>query len=109
MLNRHYFISTENILRLGSRTDAVLATYQLKEGAAQFLLIVYPDAEKASEARSGFLKHYLPEADASGMARMENNKWCGASVKGSLLAVVLEADSRDIAKDLLVALTGKDT
>jgi hypothetical protein len=108
VLNRHYFISTENILRLGGRAEAVLATYQLKEGAAQTLLVHYPDAEKAKEAYSGFLKHYLPDADASGIAKLENNRWCGASIKGPLLAVVLEADSREIAKDLLSGLIGKD-
>jgi len=108
VLNRHYFISTENILRLGGRTEAVLATYQFKEGAAQILLVIYPDAEKAKEAYSSFLKHYLPDADPSGMARLENKKWCGASLKGSFLAVVLEADSREITKDLLGGLIGKD-
>jgi len=108
VLNRHYFISTENILRLGGRTEAVLATYQFKEGAAQILLVLYPDAEKAKEAYSSFLKHYLPDADPSGMARLENKKWCGASLKGSFLAVVLEADSREITKDLLGGLIGKD-
>jgi len=108
VLNRHYFISTENILRLGGRTEAVLATYQLKEGAAQTLLVIYPDAEKAKEAYSSFLKHYLPDADPSGMAQLETKKWCGAAMKGSLLAVVLEADSREIAKDLLGGLVGKE-
>lgn len=108
VLNRHYFISTENILRLGGKTEAVLATYGFKDGAAQILLVHYPDAEKAKEAHSGFLKHYLPDADPSGIAKLENNKWCGASVKGPLLAIVLEADSREIAKDLLSGLIGKD-
>jgi hypothetical protein len=108
VLNRHYFISTENILRLGGRTEAVLATYQLKEGAAQILLVNYPDVEKAKEAHSSFLKHYLPDADPTGMAKLENKKWCGVSVKGPLLAAVLEADSREIATGLLAGLIGKD-
>ena len=108
VLNRHYFISTENILRLGGRTEAVLATYQLKEGSAQVLLVNYPDAEKAKEAYSGFLKNYLPDADASGIAKLENKKWCGASVKGSFVAVVLEADSREITTGLLTGLIGRD-
>ena len=101
VLNRHYFVSTENILHLGGQTEAVLATYQLKEGRAQVLLIRYPDEEKAKEACSSFLKHYLPEADPSGLARLEDQRWCGASAKGSLVAVVLEADSRDLAAHLV--------
>lgn len=108
VLNRHYFISTENILHLGGQTEAVLSTYQFKDGAAQILLVKYPDAEKAKEACSSFLKHYLPDADPSGTAKLENNKWCGASVKGPWVAVVLEADSREIAADLLGGLLGKE-
>ena len=108
VLNRHYFVSTENILHLGRQTEALLAAYQRKEGAAQILLVKYPDGDKAKEAHSGFLKHYIPDADPSGMAKLENNKWCGASVKGSLLAVVLEADSREMATDLLGGLIPKE-
>jgi len=104
VLNRHYFVSTENILHLGRQTEALLAAYKRKEGAAQILLVKYPDGDKAKEAHSDFLKHYLPDADPSGMAKLENNKWCGASVKGPLLAVVLEADSREIASELLAGL-----
>ncbi|MCX5877897.1 MAG: hypothetical protein NTY44_02150 [Deltaproteobacteria bacterium] len=108
VLNRHYFVSTENILHLGRQTEALLAAYKRKEGAAQILLVKYPDGDKAKKAHSDFLKHYLPDADPSGMAKLENNKWCGALVKGPLLAVVLEADSREIATDLLGGLIGKD-
>jgi hypothetical protein len=108
VLNLHYFVSTENILRLGSQTEAVLSTYQFKEGAAQILLVKYPDADKATEAHSSFLKHYLPDADPSGMARLENKKWCGALVKGPFLAVVLEAVSREIATNLLAGILGKE-
>jgi hypothetical protein len=108
VLNRHYFVSTENILRLGGQTEAVLSTYQLKGGAAQILLVKYPDAEKAKEAYSSFLKYYLPDADSSGMALLENRKWCGISLKATSVAVVLEADSREIASELLEGLIGKD-
>jgi hypothetical protein len=72
-----------------------------KAGRAQILLIRYLDEEKAKEACSSFLKHYLPEADPSGLARLENQRWCGALAKGSLVAVVLEADSWDLAAHLV--------
>jgi len=108
VLNLHYFVSTENILRLGRQTEVALAVYHRKEGAAQVLLGKYPDAEKAREAHSSFLKHYLADADPSGMALLENKKWCGISVKGAFVAVVLEADSREIATDLLTGLAGRD-
>ena len=108
VLNRHYFVATDNILLLGSQTEAVLAAYQLKEGGAHVLLVKYPDEGMAKEAYSSFLKHYLPDADHSGMAKLENQKWCGASMKGPFLAVALEADSQQIARNLLGVLIGKD-
>lgn len=108
VLNLHYFVSTENILCLGRQTEVVLAVYQRKEGTAQVLLGKYADAEKAKEANSSFLKHYLPDADPSGMALLENKKWCGISQKGPLVAVVLESDSREMATDLLTGMIGKE-
>ena len=108
VLNLHYFVSTENILRLGRQTEAVLAAYQRKEGAAQVLLAKYLDDEKAKEAYSSFRKHYLTDADPSGMALLENKKWSGISMKGPFVAVVLEADSREMATDLFSGLIGKE-
>jgi len=108
VLNLHYFVSTENILRLGRQTEVVLAAYQRKEGTAQVFLGKYPDAEKAGEAHSSFLKHYLTNPDPSGMALLENKKWCGISMKGAFVAVVLESDSREMATDLLTGMIGKE-
>ena len=101
LLNTHYYLSDENILRLSSRTDAALATYVDSRGSAEVLLVRYPDGEKASLAHKDFLSYYLPDADAKGFALLENQKWSAVSLNGELLAVVLEADSRPMAEDLL--------
>ncbi len=101
LLNYHFYLSDENILNLGSDTDAVLAVYQRGGKRAHLLLADYPNLEKAAEAHKSFLRHYLPEAEQTGVVLLEDGKWCAAVLKGKHLMVVLEADSRPLAKDLL--------
>ncbi|MBN1105135.1 MAG: hypothetical protein JXL84_17105 [Deltaproteobacteria bacterium] len=101
ILNTHFYVSDENILRLGSLTEAALATYQRGTEDATLLLISYPDADKSTEAFQGFLRHYLSDADSLGFARMEDGKWAAAALKGSFMGIVLEARSRQLAADLL--------
>jgi hypothetical protein len=101
VLNTHYFISTENILNLRPTTQAVLASYKLVSGSATILIIRYPDKENASMAQASFVRHYLPDADPSGMALLEDKKWCAANSRGDTLAIVLESESRNLAQELL--------
>ncbi|MBW1836659.1 MAG: hypothetical protein JRF71_02165 [Deltaproteobacteria bacterium] len=101
ILNYHFYLSDENILNLSLHTDAVLAGYERDEGQALLLLVSYPEPEAAQNAHISFFKHYLPDADQNGIAFLENGKWSAALVKGRLLAIVLEADSRTLAKNLL--------
>ncbi len=101
VLNHHFYLSDENILLIVSGTDAVLADYERSKKHAVLLLISYPAPAKASAAVQSFMKHYLPDADDSGMAKLEDRKWCGARLKDRLLAVVLEADTRQLAEGLL--------
>jgi hypothetical protein len=68
------------------------------------LIIKYPDEEKASVAQASFLRHYLPDANPSGMALLEDRKWCAACSRGDRLAIVLESESRNLAQDLLQRL-----
>jgi hypothetical protein len=101
VLNFHYYLSDENILNLGPRTDAALAQYQQGEEHGTLLLVEYPDAEGTTKALASFVEHYLPEADATASVLLENGKWCAAVAKETLLAIVLEADSRMFSEILL--------
>lgn len=105
VLNRHYFLAGDNILNLGRRTRGALASYERKPGSAQLLLLEYPDGEMARKAHAAFLKHYIPEADDSGMAFLENGTWCGLRVHGKWLAIVLESADRELAVRLLEHVT----
>jgi hypothetical protein len=101
VLNVHYYLSEENILNLGPRTDAVLARYQQGEERATLLIVKYPDTEKTTKALASFVEHYLPEADATTTVLLENGKWCAVVAKDTLLAIVLEADSQKFSEVLL--------
>ena len=101
VLNYHYYLSDENILNITSDTDAVLANYRSTKGEALLLVVNYPDPVRAKKALESFLRHYLPDADRTGSALLENNTWAAVKVKERLLAIVLEADSRNFAESLL--------
>ena len=101
VLNYHYYISDENILNISADTEVVLAEYKTGNQAARLLLIKYPMSEKAAQSQANFLNHYLPDADKNGTALLENGKWAVAHRKGHLLAIVLEADSKEFAERLL--------
>ncbi len=101
LLNYHYYLSDENILELGPQTDAVLAAYRRDGKGARLLLVVYPDGQAAAGGHASFLRHYLPEKVTAEVVFLEDRKWSTATVAGNLLTVVLEADSRQFAEDLV--------
>jgi len=101
IFNAHYYLSDENILLLGPDTDAVIAGYQRDTGSAILLLVEYADPARAREALEGFRRAYLPEAKAEEAVRIEDGKWAAAALQERQVIIVLEADSRELAQDLL--------
>lgn len=101
LLNYHFYLADENILNLGQHTDAVLAVYQRSGKQARVLLVFYPNVEKAAEAHKNLLLHYLPEAKSTGAVLLEDGKWSATGLKNKFLTVVLEADTRPLAENLL--------
>lgn len=101
LLNYHFYLADENILNLGQHTDAVLAVYQRSGKRAHLLLVFYPNVEKAAEAHKTLLRHYLPEAKSTGAVLLEDGKWSATGLKNKFLTVVLEADTRRLAENLL--------
>jgi len=100
-LNNRYFIASENILRLESRTDCVIGEY----GAAgdepvSLLLVRYPDGEAARAAFGSFRSAYMPEADDSGLAAMEDGKWAMARLRDEVIVIVFDAPDRQTAQAL---------
>ena len=100
-LNYHYFIADDNILKLGKDTEAVLAPYRQPGGRHYLLLIKYPTTEAANAALESFLHAYLPDAKTSGIARTENGKWTGATMRGDMIIILLDAISRERAEEMM--------
>jgi hypothetical protein len=94
-INSHYFISTENILLFDENTEAVLAKYRPGEGVYFVLLVSYSEEEKSGKAFTHFMKHYLPDADAGGIERIEDGKWSGAAQFGRYITAMFNAADRE--------------
>jgi hypothetical protein len=104
-LNYHYFVSHQNILRLGEKTNAVLASYLLPRTKDKtfLLLIQYPTKKLAGDALQSFLKAYLPEAASAKAIQTENRKWAIALVDQQFVIVVFDAPNKEKAEELIQA------
>jgi hypothetical protein len=102
-LNHHYFLSHENILQLGEKTNAVLAVYSMPaaQGKTLLLVIEYPTRVRADSAFLNFVKAYMPEAPLTKAARIENGKWTMAQVYQKHVIVVFDAFSQKSGEALI--------
>jgi hypothetical protein len=101
ILNYHYFLSEENVLKLSKSTRAVLAQYQ--PGTTYLLCVEYPDEAAAADASVNFTSHYIPEANENGSAQTEEGKWTEIQVEGKYVIVVLDAPDEQSGQDLVAA------
>ena len=104
-LNYHYFVASQNILKLSPQTEAVLARYE--PGQSYLLCIRYQNQKQANEALNTFLNAYIPEEKESGIAQIENGKWVGAQLEGVFVVVVFDAPTKIYAQALLEAVSNK--
>ena len=108
-LNYHYFVSHENILRLGEKTNAVLASYLFPqtEGKIFLLIIQYPSQKTAEDALQRFAKAYMPEASTSKTIKTENGRWAAAQSHREYVMVVFDAPSKEKTAELIQATRKK--
>jgi hypothetical protein len=109
MLNYHYFVATENILKLDASTSAVLAQYQHPEGKSYLLIVEYPTPTQARAAYDSFRTAYFPEPylTKNDLAELEKGKWTSVHVhigRAEHVAIVFDAPTADRAKALLRAV-----
>lgn len=105
VLNHHYFISHQNILHLGERTNGILATYpQQQTKEKNFLLLLqYPSKKLAETAFQSFVKAYMPDAIDSRAIKTENGKWASMKIYQQYLLIVFDASSEEKAGELIKA------
>ena len=100
-LNYHYYLADQNILKLNEKTEAVIAQY---EPHRSFLICIrYPDEKLAKEAMSSFREAYIPEADSSDLAQIEDDKWVAAKLESTFILLALDAPTQDSAISLIRA------
>lgn len=101
ILNRHFFVSHDDILGLGRADGAVLSKPGKKGETGVLLLVEYPTPKTASEAYADFSRIYMPDAKEPGSVQTEDKTWTVTSLQGNLIAVVFHAPSEAAAKDVL--------
>jgi len=106
-LNYFYFLSTENVLNLSSKTDAVMGSYSGARGRSVALVMGYPTSAEAEAGWRRFRRAYLrglkPKGDYS-TARLENGRWTAGAAKGAKVHIVLESPTRQDCVRLIEAL-----
>jgi hypothetical protein len=100
-LNQHYFVADENILNLGTNTEAVLANYRHEDAILYLLVIRYPEPKAAQAAHEQFLDLWLPEAKGPGRARLEDGTYVASARVGLYLVAVFDAPDEEQAARLL--------
>ncbi len=107
ILNRHFFVSQDNILNLDQSTEGVLSKPGQRGETGVLLLIKYPEPKKAEEAYKRFIKIYMPDAKGAGLVQTEDKKWTVAMVRKDLVAIVFGALSAESGKNTLANVEQK--
>jgi len=107
VLSAHYFIADANILALGQDTEAVLCRWQTPSGKLRALICRYPDAERAAQAYTAFVRTYLRLSTISdrSFAVVERGTVAGAGRIGRILIMVFEARDRRQCETMLGAIS----
>jgi len=110
VLNSIYFLSTQNILKLDLKTEAVIALYRStgvgQPKSARLLIARYETPAGALAASRSFMESYLPEhkcqasgpgTPATGACLVEDG-WVGYRVIGRNLVLAFQLPSEQIAR-----------
>ncbi len=110
LLDRRFSIAEGNVLRLGARTEGLLARYSGSdfggkgERAYAVLVVRYPSESEANAARRSLLASCAGEVEPGGVCRWREGTWAAARASGALLAAVLGAPLRSQAERTLDAI-----
>ena len=97
-LNYHYYLARENVLELGTDTDAVLARYQ--PGRTYVVVVAYPGESQAASAAASFRRAMMPDAGEEATAATSTDTFTSAEQAGRYVVVVLDAVTATAADEL---------
>ncbi|KPK62372.1 hypothetical protein AMJ83_11115 [candidate division WOR_3 bacterium SM23_42] len=115
-LNNFYYVSDENILKLGNETEAVTYEYQTTDQIMRVVLIQYPTPEQAKDAFFAFNEDYFRDTSIEKSERfnisdhieeVEEAKHTCIRLCKSYVIVVFEAGNENSCKELLDLQTEK--
>lgn len=104
-LNYHYYLAENNILNLSEDTEAVIARYEPHK--AFLLCIMYNNEDQAEKSLQDFIAGYIPEAETTGLAQIEEDQWVKVRAVANFLVIALEAPAEVIAGNLTGAAADK--
>ncbi len=107
LLNQRFFISHQNILNLGQKTEAVLAQYVRDKQKTHLLLIRYPSSREAESAYLSFMKTYMPDAIGKDRLKTEDSKWTFVRQRREFILAVFGSPTVADAETLLTAVEEK--
>lgn len=97
ILNYHFFVSTENVLDLSAKTDAVLARAGAKGLRSYFLIVRYPEGCLALEASQSFRKTIMAGAKDDEAYRASDGTWTALGRRGVCIFIAFKAVSKEAA------------
>lgn len=95
--NDYVDISHENPLRIGVKTQAVLARYQRQDERHVLMLVDYPTEDKAKQALRDFKAGVLGGLTPA----KRGERWAGLKRSGRRLVIALDAPSRQAVESIL--------
>jgi hypothetical protein len=101
LLNQRFFVSTQNILNLNPKTEAILAQYLHAGKKSHLLLIRYPGVKEAEAALQSFKRAYMPEVSEKDLLRTEDKKWTAAKKVNEFVLIVFGASSEREGEELI--------
>lgn len=101
LLNRCFFISHDNILKLGSDVQAVLVRYPQGNRKIRLLIVGYPSEASARSALQSFKSAYMPESGQNNSVRTEDNTWTKIELYRKFVVVVFGASLQSDAGQLV--------
>ena len=107
LLNRCFFLSHDNILKLGSDVQAVLARYPRGNNKIRVLIVGYPSEASARSALESFKSAYMPEAGQNNSVRTEDNTWTKIEHYRKFVVVVFGTALQSDAEQLVQSTVAK--
>ncbi|MCX7765290.1 MAG: hypothetical protein N2246_01095 [Candidatus Sumerlaeia bacterium] len=114
-LNKYYYLSDQNLLRLNQQTEGVLAKYKEITGTPVsvdstplvILLLRYISESEAQIAFNNFIKSYLYGANADYVVQTENLRWTAVRCVNNYIICVFDASEKEMAQTIISKISDR--